>query len=88
MTPSSKLGLEEWIPEKVMVPVPSDLDVQRCYAEDSLKNRKKRFGRVVDLPNVSAVTIADEVCKSTFWSVSVAIGIVKLVFNAAVIEFS
>ena len=58
LAPSSKLGLEEWISKKVMIPGLSDLDVQHCYrAMDFLLESEEEiqhevFNAVADLFNL------------------------------------
>lgn len=58
LAPSSKLGLEEWISKKVMIPGLNDLDVQHCYrAMDFLLESEEEiqhevFNAVADLFNI------------------------------------
>lgn len=58
LAPSSKLGLEEWISKKVMLPGLSELDVQHCYrAMDFLLESEEEiqhevFTAVADLFNL------------------------------------
>jgi len=58
LAPSSKLGLEEWISKKVMLPGLNDLDVQHCYrAMDFLLESEEEiqhevFNAVSDLFNL------------------------------------